>query len=853
MPVLKLLGGAVVEDDAGESLGLASRRHPLALLALLATAPSHTMSRSKLVGLLWPDSSEERARNRLNTCAHNIRRELGADVLVSVGDDLRLNVDALSCDVRRFREALDDGDARAAVELYEGPFLDGFFLGGSVEFEHRVDQVRGRFRRDYLDALEALAEETVARGEPEAAARWWRLRAEEDPYDSRTARRLVEALAAAGNRAAALRHARRHARRLEADLGTEPGSELRELVERLEGTDEGDGAAGSSTGLPADAPARPRGGGGREVRRDRRREEVAASRSRHRAMRRGVEALVILGLLAAAATAAWYLVGSGGEAGGPGGRTIAVLPFRTVGEASPAGFTEGLYQDLVTRLSAISSLEVISPITARRLQETGRPLPAAAGRLGISWVVDAGVQQVGERVRVEARLIDAASDTHVWSRNYDRELTAENLFEIQGEIARQIADALQARITPAEEERVASVPTENTAAYELYLQYQGLARAPRTGDAARASDRRIRLLRRTLELDSTFAPAWARLAHHFVGRAWIEDDPRRWVDSGRVAARKALALDPGLADAWAQLGDSYWPVDGPVEEQIAAYRKALELQPSHLETVNNLSILYAWRGRLAEAMEVLGRAHRLAPDVPRFLGGLYDHNAAIGRDEVAEAWLEVARERGIPLHGAQFGVALFYREDFEGARALLEELSDERDELYLERRHAALALYEGDWSEARRRYLALYPGRGTASSYVYGGLLADRVGLAYALDRLGEKGEARRIAREIGEEAGREVERGSPVFMPRHRLAVAHLILGDTARALDRLEESVEIGWRSAKKLRTIPTLVPLRDHPRFRSLVDRVETLVAEERRRIEQGGWGAPPGFLADAGGSP
>ena len=498
----------------------------------------------------------------------------------------------------------------------------------------------------------------------------------------------------------------------------------------------------------------------------------------------------------------------------------------------------------MTRLSGISSLDVISPITARRLRDTERPLPAAAGRLGISWVVDAGVQQVGDRVRVEARLIDAGRDTHVWSRNYDRELTAENLFEIQAQIAREIADALRARLTPAEEERLAAVPTENTAAYELFLQNHELSRAPRSGDAAERSDRRIRLLRRTLELDSTFAPAWARLAHSLVGRAWIEEDPRLWADSGRVAARRALALDPELADAWAQLGDSYWPVGGPVRKQIAAYRKALELQPNHPEAVNNLTVLYAWKGRVAEAVEVVDRAHRLAPDEPEFLAALYDYNVVIGRDEVADAWLEVARERGVPLHGARFGVALFYREDLERARALLEKLSGVRDELYRERRRAALALYEEDWAEARRLYRALYPGHARASSYVYGGLLWDPLGLAWALDRLGEREEARSIARDVAEEAGREVEAGSPLFIPRHRLAVARLILGDTARALDRLEESVEMGWRNVRKLRTIPTLAPLRDHTRFRALEERMATLLAEERRRIEEGGWGEPGG---------
>lgn len=139
---LRLLGGAIVEGESGVVTGLTSRRHPLAILALLATAPSRTLSRGKLVGLLWPDSPEEKGRNLLNTYVHQVRSELGKDVVVSVGDDLRLDPTAIACDVCRFEEALEAGDHERAVELYGGPFLDGFRLGGSAGFEHHVDQER---------------------------------------------------------------------------------------------------------------------------------------------------------------------------------------------------------------------------------------------------------------------------------------------------------------------------------------------------------------------------------------------------------------------------------------------------------------------------------------------------------------------------------------------------------------------------------------------------------------------------------------------------------------------------------------------------------------------------------------
>lgn len=233
MHQLKLLGGAVVLHDDGAVHELSSRRHPVALLALLATAPALTLSRARLIGLLWPDVSESTARNRLTSCAYDVRAALGADVLVTVGADLRLDPDRIDCDVVRFLHAVHDADHEAAASLYGGPFLDGFYLAGSVDFEQRVDRERDRLRWSYHQSLEHLAGAARQRGDTGGAGRWWRLRAADDPYDSRVASELVATLAADGNRAEALRIAQTHVDLLEHELGAPPDSAFQRLVERL--------------------------------------------------------------------------------------------------------------------------------------------------------------------------------------------------------------------------------------------------------------------------------------------------------------------------------------------------------------------------------------------------------------------------------------------------------------------------------------------------------------------------------------------------------------------------------------------------------------------------------------------
>ena len=184
---LKLLGGLSVTDAHGGDAGIASRRHPIALLALLATAPSMTLSRGKLVGLLWPEVDERTARNRLTSCVYEVRAALGGAALIATGDELRLDDTSFACDVCELGRAASAKDHETVVALYAGPFLDGFYLPGSTAFEERLARERDRLRWSYHASLEALARQAAARGDLEGAVRWWRRRActRSDPDDDR--------------------------------------------------------------------------------------------------------------------------------------------------------------------------------------------------------------------------------------------------------------------------------------------------------------------------------------------------------------------------------------------------------------------------------------------------------------------------------------------------------------------------------------------------------------------------------------------------------------------------------------------------------------------------------------------
>lgn len=230
---LTLLGGALLEPHDGSTGLTLTRRHPLALLAQLAAEPSRSLPRGKIVGRLWAEFPEERARARLNTCVYNAREAVGEGVLLSVGDRLRLENVGLTCDLWAMREALDAGELEVAAARYGGPFLDGFWLPDAPSFEKWVDRERARIRRSYHEVLEALATTATERGDTEDAALWCRARFEDDPFDAGATMRLVDALVEGGDRAAALVVGERHARALRDELGVEPSQRVRDRLTRL--------------------------------------------------------------------------------------------------------------------------------------------------------------------------------------------------------------------------------------------------------------------------------------------------------------------------------------------------------------------------------------------------------------------------------------------------------------------------------------------------------------------------------------------------------------------------------------------------------------------------------------------
>jgi serine/threonine-protein kinase len=411
-------------DSTG--LVVAEQRRRLALLVLLASGRERGVSRDKLIATLSPESPSDSARHALHQLLYYLRQQVGDDAFLGT-DPLRLNRDVVGFDVAEFEAALAAGAPEDAVALYRGPFLDGFHLGDSIEFEEWAAGERGRLAARHADTLARLAEAAAARGDEAVACSWWRRLTELDPLSGRAALGLVRSLAAAGDHTGAVRHARLHESLVRAEIGGEPEPGLAALVAELQRVDSRVALAGASAIAPVfpeatpSAPALEAGAG-------------PPSSSPGPLVRRG-----LLGVAAALLVA---LVGAGvslrdrpAVEGARDPDLLAVTPFEVM-EPSLQVWREGIGDVLSRTLDGAGPIRTVSPTVVFR-RWNGRADQASAEELsrrtGAGLVLYGAVVPRGrDSVTLRAALLDRVGEM------------GKTDIEVSGEVARigDLADSL---------------------------------------------------------------------------------------------------------------------------------------------------------------------------------------------------------------------------------------------------------------------------------------------------------------------------------------------------------------------------------------------------------------------------
>ena len=541
-------------------------------------------------------------------------------------------------------------------------------------------------------------------------------------------------------------------------------------------------------------------------------------------------------------------------------KSIAVLPFENLSdEKENAYFADGIQDDLLTNLSKIGDLRVISRTSV--MQYRGRPsnLRDIGKALGVSNILEGSVRRSGNKVRVNVQLIDANTDEHLWANDYDKDVT--DVFTLQSDLAREIANALQAKLSPAEKSQMTQKPTENGEAYLAFVQAHDLSCAVEDLTKLKQSEQ---LYERAIELDPNFALALARYSQLESWMQRTHDASSDHREKARTLAERALQLQPDLPEAHLALGFSYYYGDNNYEAALKEFEIAQRAMPNESEVYLAIGAIQRRQGKWAESTANLEKAVSLNPKDIWPLQNLAFNYQMLRNFDAANKTVDRGLQidpHAFSLWGLKAKLALSEKGDLSVGEKLLEKaksfpLSDE-ERLKMIGGQANFLLVQRKYQEVLQvgatipdERFAMVPGS-LAYKYFPLGIahkaLGDdaaaraaflkaksileqqlkekpddadlRVQLAKLLAWLGEKdaaiAEAQR-AIDLRPES-KDAFEGPQII---EQVAQVYTILGDNARAIDLLDELLSRPSEvTSQSLKLDPAWDPLRNDPGFQAL----------------------------------
>lgn len=603
---LRTFGGISIVTEANQPVaGAITQRRPVALLAILAASQrSGGLTRDKLAGLLWPDADSERARHSLTQTLYSARRALGVDDLFLIEGTVRLNEARISSDVADFEGALDADDVDAAIEVYRGPFLDGFFISGSSEFEPWVSSRRDQLEERLMASIERLAAEAERSGDVTRAIYLRKHQAAIRPLDSAIAAALVALLARTGNRAAGFRHAQQHAALVRDQLGLSPDPQLARLMRQLrDGSQEAVSTAEpdlprlvpamssrAEREMPEESASIRDAAGAPGAQLGMRESRATRSRGRFRSARARILIAAAVAAVALLAAGVWRYVGAPGQgrrvatvatASGRS-RALVVVPFEISGASASASYVGAAAAELLApRLQVDSSAAVADAAVVlgawrargfdRRTEVPLDSILRLARDLRADRLVVGSV--VGDRAQttLDATLLDVATGATVARASVDG--PAGTL----PTLVRQLA----ARLLVGEAGDTESIALRWGNSIPALQRYAAARLAERRGDWATS----MRYYTAALADDSTFATAALRLAvdANRSGDADVETEAllRAWQQRSLLDSRERTLLTSFI-------GPRY-PLPSTLAEQLAAWEEVARVDARSPEAWEQLA------------------------------------------------------------------------------------------------------------------------------------------------------------------------------------------------------------------------------------------------------------------------
>ena len=460
-------------------------------------------------------------------------------------------------------------------------------------------------------------------------------------------------------------------------------------------------------------------------------------------------------------------------------KSIAVLPFENLSEdKANAYFADGIQDEILTRLSKIADLKVISRTSTQHFKSSPDNLPQIAQRLGVANIVEGSVQKSGDSVRVNVQLIKAANDSHLWADTFDRKLT--DIFSVETEIAKAIADSLRAKLSGAEEIAVAARPTENIEAHELYLKGRYFL-AQRRIEGIKSA---IEYFNQAITKDPNYALGYAGLADSYALLAQYSPLPVSEVlPKARAAAEKALSIDDKLSEGHVALGFVFL-TDLNLKDAKAQCERAIELNPNYATAHYERGFIALAFGQFDQAIAEIKRALELDPV------------SVIMNTNLGRCYLFARR---YPEAISQLRKTVELDPTFGPARHVL----------------GAALLYSGDYAGAIREFEKSYEiSRASDANVVHTHSLG-YLSLAYAV-----KGEREKALQLLGQLQDLEQRNGAVSNYLRAKISAA---LGDKNEAMDWLGKSYRDKESFIIFLKVDPSYAVLQGDPRLERLANEI------------------------------
>ena len=303
-------------------------------------------------------------------------------------------------------------------------------------------------------------------------------------------------------------------------------------------------------------------------------------------------------------------------------KSIAVLPFENLSDDKGAAyFADGIQDEILTKLASIADLKVISRTSTAKYKSKPEDLKTVSQQLGVATVLEGSVQKAAAKVRVNVQLIDARADSHLWAKTYDRDLA--DVFAIQSEVAQEIADSLKAKLSPAEANTLASAPTKDAAAYDLFLKGEFEQRVANSNFQPESFEQAARWYKEAIVRDPDFALAIAQLAICQLRRHWLTDplSEKEVLEAGRMA-KQAVTLAPALAEAHVALGLFHYYGFREYEQALTEFQRAIELRPNYSLALQFVAFVHRRQGKWDRTLDELKKSIDQDPRDPYVQGGL---------------------------------------------------------------------------------------------------------------------------------------------------------------------------------------------------------------------------------------